>query len=77
VYHWFKPGHVMSCKIDYSSDDHAYGWNGHWTIPDPIWTIARGWRPYLLNRFGHSERMKQSKTLACRLSVSGNGMETP
>jgi len=58
LYHWLKPGGVMSHTIDYTAHEYAYGWNGHWTIPDPIWTIVRGRRPYLLNRLSHSQHVR-------------------
>jgi SAM-dependent methyltransferase len=47
---WLKPGGVASHQISFVSHGITPEWNGHWTIPDPVWKLIRGRRPYLLNR---------------------------
>jgi hypothetical protein len=47
---WLKPGGVASHEIGFVSHGLTPEWNGHWTIPDPVWKLIRGRRPYLLNR---------------------------
>ncbi len=47
---WLKPGGIISHKIDHSSHAITKSWNGHYAIPDPVWSLIVGGRPYLLNR---------------------------
>jgi hypothetical protein len=47
---WLKRGGFVSHEIAFDSHLLTPEWNGHWTIPDPVWTLIRGRRPYLLNR---------------------------
>ena len=47
---WIKPGGIMSHQIDFKCHNLSTSWNGHWATPDWLWRIARGRRPYLLNR---------------------------
>jgi hypothetical protein len=49
-YLWLKPHGVMSHKIDHSSHGITRSWNGHYTLPGPLWKLILGKRPYLLNR---------------------------
>ena len=54
---WLRPGGVMSHAIDFRSHGLTRDWYGHWTVPDPLWTVVRGRRPYLINRAGASEHL--------------------
>lgn len=47
---WLRPGGIMSHKIDHSSHGFTHSWNGHYALPNWIWSLFRGGRPYLLNR---------------------------
>lgn len=47
---WLKPGGFVSHEIAFTSHKLTTEWNGHWTVPDPVWKLIRGKRPYLLNR---------------------------
>lgn len=47
---WLKPGGYMSHKIDFRSHNLTKEWNGHWACNEITWKIARGKKPYLLNR---------------------------
>jgi hypothetical protein len=49
-FRWLRPGGIMSHKIDHSSHGLTKSWNGHYALPNWIWTLVRGGRPYLLNR---------------------------
>lgn len=49
-FRWLKPGGIISHKIDHSSHAITKSWNGHYAIPDWLWRIIVGGRPYLLNR---------------------------
>jgi hypothetical protein len=48
----------MSHPIDYTSHVLTHDWNGHWTVGDGMWRIARGKRSYLINRLPHSAHMQ-------------------
>jgi len=39
---WLAPGGVMSHAIDFRSHGLTRDWYGHWTVPDPLWTVVRG-----------------------------------
>ncbi len=47
---WLKPGAVMTHVIDFSSHRLTATWWGHWAIPDALWWVIRGRRPFLINR---------------------------
>ncbi len=47
---WVKPGGFVSHEIAFSSHQLTPEWNGHWAIPERVWKLIRGKRPYLLNR---------------------------
>lgn len=47
---WLKPGGYMSHEIDFRSHNLTNDWNGHWACNEITWRIARGNKPYLLNR---------------------------
>ena len=50
LYQWLRPGGVMSHVIDLRSHGLTKEWNGHWSISDPMWTVMRGKRSFLINR---------------------------
>jgi len=54
-----RPGGVMSHKIDHSSHAITKSWNGHYVIPDWLWTLLQGGKPYLLNRLTLEEHRKE------------------
>jgi len=56
---WLRPGAAMSHAIDFRSHGLTRDWYGHWTVPDPLWSIVRGRRPYLINRAGASEHVRR------------------
>lgn len=56
---WLKPGAFMSHAIDFRCHGLTRDWYGHWTVPDPFWTVVRGRRPYLINRAGASEHVRK------------------
>lgn len=47
---WLRPGGFMSHNIDFSCHDLAKEWNGHWKLPEWLWTLIRGKRTWLINR---------------------------
>lgn len=47
---WLRGGGFMSHQVDFRSHGLATDWNGHWAYGDLLFRIARGKRPYLLNR---------------------------
>ena len=47
---WVRPGGVMSHQIDFRSHGMSDKWDGHRRYGDRRWRVARGRRPYLLNR---------------------------
>jgi SAM-dependent methyltransferase len=57
LYHWLKPGGVMSHQIDFRCHDAVKQWNGHWAFSDWTWRLMRGKRPYSLNREPHSTHL--------------------
>mgnify|MGYP003947427055 CR=1 FL=1 len=46
---WLRPGGVMSHKIDHSSHGITKHWNGHYWLPDWLWKLILGRRPYAIN----------------------------
>ena len=60
---WLKPGGFMSHQIGMGYAGFTGKWNGYWTVPDPVWKIIRGRRPYLINRIpasAHLELMRKA-----------------
>ena len=47
---WLRADGIMSHQIDFVSHGITEEWNGHWAIPEPLWRMILGRRPYLLNR---------------------------
>jgi hypothetical protein len=61
---WVREGGYMSHQIDFRSHGLATDWNGHWSYGDWLFRIARGRRPYLLNRqpmSAHVEAIRNSE----------------
>jgi len=48
----------MSHQIDFKCHGAASTWNGHWTLPQPVWRIVRGRRPYSINRLPASTHLR-------------------
>lgn len=55
---WLRPNGLMSHTIDYGCHGLSKDWDGHRTAGDLLWNIVRGKRPYLINRFSHSDHME-------------------
>lgn len=55
---WLKPEGFISHQIDFKSHGLTDAWNGHWALPDLLWKLIRGRRPYLLNRQPYSVHRK-------------------
>jgi SAM-dependent methyltransferase len=66
---WLRPGGLMSHTIDYSSHGLTRDWNGHWSVGHRMWRIARGRRPYLINRLPHSVHMQMIRACGCRIAT--------
>ncbi len=47
---WLKPDGYMSHEIDFKCHGTANTWNGHWSIPDFVFSLMKGRRTYLINR---------------------------
>jgi SAM-dependent methyltransferase len=47
---WLRPGGYMSHQVDFRCHGTSSDWNGHWTVSDLNWSIAKGRREYFLNR---------------------------
>ncbi|HNX43771.1 MAG TPA: methyltransferase domain-containing protein [Bacteroidales bacterium] len=54
---WLKPGGYMSHTIDFKSHGITKSWNGYWTFNDLEWALAKGGRPFLMNRFPYSQHI--------------------
>lgn len=54
MFAWLKLGGYTSHQIDLGSHAITSQWNGHWTVPEPLWRVVRGKRPYLINRAPYS-----------------------
>lgn len=57
LYQWLRPGGYMSHQIDFRSHNLTAEWNGYRAIPEPIWNVMLGKRPYLINRVPCSEHL--------------------
>jgi len=66
---WLKPGAVMTHKIDYSSHSLTTTWWGHWALPDPLWWLIRGRRPFLINRQPHSRHLALLDAAGVRIAA--------
>jgi hypothetical protein len=47
---WLKKEGFISHTVDLKSHGFTRSWNGHWTLNDVGWKIARGGRVYAINR---------------------------
>lgn len=54
LHQWLCPDGVMSHVIDCKSHGITRDWDGHWTVSDRLWRIARGKRAYFINRWTRS-----------------------
>ncbi len=54
AFQWLRPGGLMSHTIDFKCHSSTRDWNGHWSIPDFLWKIIVGNRPFMINRRPHS-----------------------
>jgi hypothetical protein len=54
---WLRPGGFTTHLIDFDSHRTTEEWNGHWAVPDLQWRLARGRRPYFINRAWRSRHM--------------------
>jgi hypothetical protein len=48
--HWLRPSGFISHQIDLRCHGLSNHWNGHWSYSDWMLRIAKGRRPFLLNR---------------------------
>ena len=64
---WLRAGGLMSHSIDYCCHGLTGDWNGHWSIPDWLWTIVRGRRAYLINRLPHSAHVQAMRESGFRI----------
>jgi hypothetical protein len=58
LFHWLRPGGIMSHRIDFKCHGTAAEWNGHWLYPDLVWRMIKGNRPFLINREPHSTHLR-------------------
>lgn len=74
---WLKPGAVMTHQIDFSSHHLTKTWWGHWAVPDLLWWVIRGRRPFLINRQPRSRHLELLRaagfTLAAETTYPGDG----
>jgi hypothetical protein len=54
-------------SIDFKSHGLTRDWNGHWTVPDVAWKIARGNRLYLINRLPYSTHLAEIEIAGFRV----------
>ncbi len=67
LYHWLKPGGVLSCEIDFRSHGTAKEWNGHWEYSDSVWSLLKGRRPYFINRQPHSTHIQLLESVGFKI----------
>jgi hypothetical protein len=61
---WLRPNGFMSHQIDLRCHGLSTNWNGHWSYNDWMFRVARGKRPFLLNRqpaSAHLEAARQAE----------------
>ena len=58
LYRWLKPGGLMSHQIDFDSHNITREFNGYRAVPEPVWRLAKGRRPYFINREPCSAHLK-------------------
>jgi hypothetical protein len=54
MHSWLATGGFISHQIDFRCHGLTREWNGHWATSDLTWKVARGRRPFLINRQPHS-----------------------
>ncbi|HKT75073.1 MAG TPA: class I SAM-dependent methyltransferase [Steroidobacteraceae bacterium] len=77
---WLKPGGVMSHQIDFRSHNLTPEWNGYRAIPESVWRVMMGRRPYLINRepwSAHARAITDAgfKIINFRLLLREDGIE--
>jgi hypothetical protein len=75
MYHWLKPGGVMSHQIDFKSLGLTVEWNGHWACSDALWRLVAGRRRHRLNRQPHSTHIALLEGLTCRVVCDERTMQ--
>ena len=60
-FRWLRPGGVMAHKIDHSSHGITRHWNGHYWVPDWLWRLIMGRRPYAINRWTPDDHRTAAK----------------
>lgn len=66
-YRWLRPGGAMTHKIDHSSHGITRHWNGHYWIPDRLWRLILGGRPYAINRWTPDDHVAAAKVAGFEL----------
>jgi SAM-dependent methyltransferase len=59
LYQWLRPGGVMSHYIDLSAHQLTDRFNGFRSIPEPVWRLMNGRRPYFINRIPCSDHLRE------------------
>jgi hypothetical protein len=67
LWRWLRPGGMMSHQIDFRSHGLATVWNGHWTYSNWLFRVAKGRRPYLINR--HPKSAHSNSVRAQRFEI--------
>jgi hypothetical protein len=62
-----RPGATATHQIGYDSHGLAAAWNGHWAIGDGLWHVLMGSRPFLLNRYSHSQQVEAAQAAGFEL----------
>ena len=61
TYEWLKPGGYACHWIPFTASSLSPHWNGHWAYSDLEWRIARGGRPFFINRQPMSAHVQAAK----------------
>ena len=74
-----KPGAYTSHQIDFSAHGMSTRWNGYRTCPEWIWRIARGRRPFFINREPPSRHIQSLRSHGLQIvrelfNVNGDGV---
>jgi hypothetical protein len=67
LYQWLKPGGWMSHQIDFKSHGMTKRWNGFRACSEPVWKLALGRRPYMINREPGSAHLRLMQEAGFRL----------
>ncbi len=77
LFKWLRPGGFMSHTIDYRAHDYTRDWYGHWTLPDFMWLVVRGRRPYFINRHPHSRHVTSMREAGFHIVNEDKRTATP